>query len=221
MAVETRSYPGLIFRYRSYCLKEGFLTSLLLSALAFIVSLVAIYFASNYANSRASNSVTDIVLSNVPAVDVGSLFVYGTFALVLFTTLLFLDHPKRMPYMLYSLAAFYLIRAVFVSLTHLGPFPLQTMNDFGATITKLFFGGDYFFSGHTGTPFLLALMFWRTSWIRFVYLAWTLFFSVVVLLGHLHYSIDVLSALFITYAITDITAWLFPKEHALFMSEED
>ena len=220
IAFHRRRYARLIEEYRTHWGRADFRTSMRISVLAFSLSLVAISYASNYANSRASNAVTDIVLSNIPVVDVSDWFVYGTFALIIFTCLLFFDHPKRMPFMLFTLAVFYFVRALFVSLTHLGPFPLQTINDFGTIITKLFFGGDYFFSGHTGTPFLLALIFWRTPWIRNVYLAWTLFFSIIVLLGHLHYSIDVLSALFVSYAVADIARWLFPKDHSLFMSAD-
>ena len=46
--------------------------------------------------------------------------------------------------------------------------------------------------------------------LRYLFLAWSVFFGIVVLLGHLHYTIDVLSAFFITYGIVDIAKWLFP-----------
>jgi len=42
----------------------------------------------------------------------------------------------------------------------------------------------------------------------------------VVLLGHLHYTIDVFSAFFITYGIVEIAKWLWPKEWELFLLEE-
>jgi hypothetical protein len=63
-------------------------------------------------------------------------------------------------------------------------------------LNSIFYGGDLFFSGHTGLPFLAALAFWHIPTLRIFYLASTWYFGTVVLLGHYHYSIDVLAALF-------------------------
>ncbi|MDP2670532.1 MAG: hypothetical protein Q8O99_06590 [bacterium] len=41
-------------------------------------------------------------------------------------------------------------------------------------------------------------------------------FGVIVLLGHLHYSIDVLAAFFITYAINDINKLIFVHDKRVF-----
>jgi membrane-associated phospholipid phosphatase len=53
-----------------------------------------------------------------------------------------------------------------------------------------------------------------------MFLAWSVFFAAVVLLGHLHYSIDVLGAVFVAYAVYHFVDRYFPKEHALFLSEQ-
>ena len=77
-------------------------------------------------------------------------------------------------------------------------------------------GGDYFFSGHTGLPFLLTLLFWDNVFLRVLFFVSSIFFGVVVLLGHLHYSIDVLSAFFITYTIYHLSEAFFPKDKKMF-----
>ena len=77
-----------------------------------------------------------------------------------------------------------------------------------------------FFSGHTGLPFLAALAFWHILPWRLFYLALTVFFGAVVLLGHYHYSIDVLAALFITHGVFQMSCWLFGRDYALFRSSE-
>ena len=53
------------------------------------------------------------------------------------------------------------------------------------------------------------------------YLALTGFFGSIVLLGHYHYSIDVLAALFITHGVFQISCWLFGRDYALFRSSEN
>ena len=76
-----------------------------------------------------------------------------------------------------------------------------------------------FFSGHTGLPFLLALMFWEHKVIRNIFLTFSFTFAIVVLLGHIHYSIDVLSAFFISYGILDVCKFLFKREWKIFNGE--
>ncbi|GEM_PF-95541 len=214
-------HKELLRRHRHYWMRKDFRISASISIVFFWVSVFVSFFAIQYATERASNPVTDIILSNFPAVDVDGLFVYGTLLLIAFATIIVFAHPKRIPFTLYSLTVFYLIRSGFISLTHIGPFPVQTENayDLGAVISRFLFSSDLFFSAHTGVPFLLALIFWREKTLRCIFLAWSVFLGTVVLLGHLHYTIDVVSAFFITYTIYKIAEFLFRKERALFHAD--
>ena len=207
-------------RYRTYAHDRDFCVSIAISLPLAIGSFILNLYAIHFATEHASNAVTDLILSNTPVFNVDELFVYGTFIAAAIAGLLCFIHPKRIPFILYTLALFYVIRSGFVSLTHIAPFYPHVSTDFGANINKAFFGGDRFFSAHTGMPFLGALAFWDEKVIRYFFLGTSFFFGVIVLLGHLHYSIDVLSAFFITYAIYHIALWLFPKERALFISRD-
>ncbi len=211
---------ALLQRYRETWFDRHFRFSTPIALLLFVLSITINYYIGLYATNKASNYVDDIILSNIPVFDVDFFFVYGAIALIVAILLLCVQHPKRIPFVLHSLTLFILIRAVFVSLTHLGPFPTAILiEDPQLFFTKYFiFGGDLFFSGHTGIPFLMALVFWHRPVLRYLFLIWSLFFGVIVLMGHLHYSIDVLAAPFITYGIYHIALWLFPKERALFLS---
>lgn len=219
-----RPLSEFVRRYRVCVALQAFRVSAVLSAAVFAFSIYLNYVASNYATIQASNPVTDIVLSNTPAFDVDSLFVYGAIVLIAFIVMLCIAHPKRIPFTLYSLGLFFIIRAGFISLTHIAPFPthtpIQFTTDIGIFFSKLFFGDDLFFSGHTGAPFLMALLYWREPILRYVFLISSLFFAAVVLLGHIHYSIDVASAFFITYSIYAIAVWLFPRDREWFLHEE-
>lgn len=203
-------------RYKTSAADPDFRFSAPFSVVLLIGSLFINYYAGTYATEKASNPVTDIILSNIRAYDVGFLFVYGSVVLVVFIAALCLINPKRIPFTLHSLTLFIIIRSVFISLTHIGPFPSEIPLDLGAVVGKFIFGGDLFFSGHTGIPFLMALVFWKERHLRYIFIAAAVIFGTMALLGHLHYSIDVLAAFFITYAIFRIAEIIFKKERDLF-----
>jgi hypothetical protein len=206
--------------YKKYFSDKYFLFSFSSGIVLLAISLITQFFISGYVARSGSGYVTDIILSNTRVYDVGGIFVWGSIVLTVFGVLIALDKINRVPFMMKSIAIFTLIRSVFVSITHISPFPTH------AIITSVFFnkevfygiftGNDLFFSGHTGIPFLLALMFWENKTLRIIFLGFSAMFAIVVLLGHLHYSIDVLSAFFITYAIFDICKFFFKKDWKLF-----
>lgn len=196
----------------------SFRRKLLLGAFLFVLSCIVNFYASSYATREVSKSVTDIVLSNTRIYDVGGIFVYGALLLIGFIVVICLFKLKRAPFVLLSLSVFIFVRSFFISLTHIGPFPDRVALDLGSVTSKFIFGGDLFFSGHTGIPFLMALVFWHEKPLRYIFLAWSIFFGVIALLGHIHYSIDVLSAFFITYTIYHLASFFFPTEKALLES---
>jgi hypothetical protein len=200
--------------YKKYFTDKYFLKSLILSFIFLTISLVVNFYAGTYATERASNPVTDIILSNIPVFDLDGVFIWGSFILGAFITLICLYRPERIPFVVKSIALFVVVRSLFITLTHLGPFPSQIVID-SNLLSKMSFGGDLFFSGHTGLPFLLALIFWKNKLMRYVFLCFSIMFAIVVLFAHLHYSIDVLSAFFITYSIFHIAEYLFKKDRQI------
>ncbi|HUY62646.1 MAG TPA: phosphatase PAP2-related protein [Candidatus Paceibacterota bacterium] len=198
---------------------RAFLKSIFIGGLMLAASIVAVFYSTNYATQSASNSVTDIILSNTPAFDVDGLFVYGAITLVAFIIVLLIVRPRYIPFSLKSVALFTFIRSISVSLTHISPYPYHATLDPNYFITSHFFrifftGDDLFFSGHTGLPFLMALIFWDKPLIRYAFLAASVVLGTAVLLGHLHYSIDVFSAYFITYAIFIMATRFFKADYA-------
>lgn len=191
---------------------KDFIKSTILSFIFLLVSMFINFYAGTYATERASLPVTDIILSNIRVFDVDVIFNYAPIFLIIFVVIISFYKPKRIPFVAKSVALFTVIRSIFISLTHIGPFPIQAISESGNIMSKLTFGGDLFFSGHTGIPFLLALIFWQNKNLRYFFLVYSVFMGTVVLLGHYHYSIDVLAAFFITYTIFHISSYLFKRD---------
>ena len=220
-------FKEIATRYREAFSDRKFLRSLLISFLMLVGALVVNYFAALYAFERASGAVSDIVLSNIPVFDIDWIFVYGPIIFGIWMAFLCLSNPRTLPFTMKSIAMFVLIRSGFITLTHIGPFPDRNIIDANSTLllhvisnNPNFFlfstGADLFFSGHTGLPFMLALVFWKHRLTRIFCFATSIFFGIIVLLGHLHYSIDVASAFFISYTIYVITAKTFKTDRAEF-----
>jgi hypothetical protein len=203
---------SLLQIYKTHCWNRSYIISVITAALMLLASLVVNFFAGTYATSKISNPVTDIVLSNIPVFDVDWIFLSGGFALSIFIFICCVLDPKKAPFIGKTIALFVLIRSLFISLTHIGPFPSQITFDPEGFHNFFTFGGDLFFSGHTGLPFLMALIYWRHRNVRAIYLGWSILFAIVVLLGHLHYTIDVLAAFFITYTIHHIAQVVFKSD---------
>lgn len=201
-------------RYRIFTNRK-FLELFLVGVFLLSASLVINFYAGNYATEKASAPVTDIVLSNTRVYDFDFIFVYGAIAFWILVGIFLLHHPHRIPFVLSSIALFIIIRAIFISVTHIGPFPGQLIVE-SNLLSKLTFAGDLFFSGHTGLPFLMALIFWDNIRVRLLCIASSVLFGIAVLLAHMHYTIDVLSAFFITYSIYRLAEIFFRRSHQMF-----
>lgn len=206
--------------YKNHFSNKNFLVSFLSGLVLLGISLITQFFISGYVNSLPNAPVADLILSNIRVYDVGGIFVYGSVLLLFVGLFIGLSRPNYLPFVMKSVALFTLIRSLFVILTHISAFPTHIVIDSvffnRGVFNGIFTGNDLFFSGHTGLPFLLALMFWDNKKLRFLFLGFSILFAVVVLLGHIHYSIDVLSAYFITFSIFHICKYIFKKDWELF-----
>ena len=207
---------SIIDRWRPYLDNREYIVSVGLSFLFLAGSAFINFFASIYATDRISNPVADIVLSNIPVYDVDGIFIYGPLVLIAVIVWLCLSQPKYLPFICKSLALFIVIRSGFVSLTHIAPFPTRIGISPSNIVSFFTSGNDLFFSGHTGIPFLMALIFWRDPFWRYFFIILSVFFGIIVLMGHLHYSIDVASAFFITYSVFHIAARIFSRDLRVF-----
>lgn len=171
----------------------------LFSLLTLFVSFGINQFFSTYADRVQSNKVTDLFLDLLPVTDVNFIFFWIAFLWCIGLFFYHLLYPQQLAFLLWSYALFITTRALFISLTHVGP--PDNLAVIPPELKVYAFEADMFFSGHVGGPFLFAMLTnnrtWK--WVAIGYTALTLF---VVLLGHMHYSIDVFAALFISHSLS-------------------
>jgi len=211
----------IISEYKHYLTQKTFRRSFIIGLFFLAASLIVNHLSSIYVDHKAGAYVQDIFLDNLPVVNVDDILNEGVILYSLFATFFVIVKPRRIPFILKSLAFFIFIRAIFTMLTHLGPAPNQTYLNPDDLLVRLSAGSDMFFSGHTGMPFLIALIFWNeNNLVRYVSLVASIVFGTSVLLGHLHYSIDVFAAFFITYAIYKMSEKFFAKDHASFKKDK-
>ena len=172
---------------------------------------------------RAAPSLPDVVLSQVPRVEWLAQHNYHLWVIAwlpLAVWLLLRERPLFLRFMWVG-GWLSLVRAACIPLTGLGPIEapdrnagadvatlwqawLAIVNPVSALSTDAAHVGltkDYFFSGHVATTFLLWLYVRRVPRLGVLALTGHLGTTAVVLLSHLHYSIDIVGAWAITYSV--------------------
>ncbi|MFH0977797.1 MAG: phosphatase PAP2-related protein [Candidatus Woesearchaeota archaeon] len=166
-----------------------------------ILAAYVLHFTSSYADQAGDGSAKDLILDHIPVVDLTPLLVYG-YMFVVFTLFLYpLFFRVRKLHTVIILASLVLIvRGFFVSLTHLSMPAGAIISRVPELYNLFYYRNDLFFSGHTALPFLGYLIFRKEKMGKF-FLVSTIVMASTVLLMHVHYSIDVFAALFITYGV--------------------
>jgi len=176
-----------------------------LAVLAF--SMAVNYWAGRFADIRGETAHTspDLLLSFLPVVDLRLLFVWGFAAFVIFAVAAVVwSEGKRAAYVVWMYALLVLVRSLFIILTPMkapeGMLEMAGDPLFDKLGRYLTFKHDLFFSSHTALPYLGFLVF-RHPGVRWILMGLSVLLAATVLLCRVHYSIDVVAAYFITYAV--------------------
>ncbi len=195
-------------------LRATFVESLLRSPRPWIISLAVTalgaycaHAAGSYVDALPSNGappLTDIIHNWIPPLDFNFLVTYYNVAFVtaIITYMALFDH-KKLPLALFCAGAFHIIRAIFLVSTQL-PVPDPRIDDtwFFSGPNMMYMGTkDLFPSGHTGALLAFILHVKKNLWIRFVAFICLGLVASGVILMHVHYTIDVLGAIVMAYAV--------------------
>jgi hypothetical protein len=172
---------------------------------------------------RPAPTLPDLVLAHVPYVAWvdGVNYVAWLALFVPLSLLLLWLEPRRWQRYMVTGGIISLLRGLCILLTGLGaPDPLHAggglggasfaqafvellspVDIFGRGAMHAYLTKDLFFSGHTATTFLLVLYLWHRPRLRLLAALVHVVMVAAVLLAHLHYSIDVVGAWAVTYAV--------------------
>ncbi len=173
---------------------------LVVLSLAWIATGLAFDYACGmYVHTMPGVKVPDLLLDLFPPIDLSFLFIYGYVSLIAGMFVYPLVFRLRMLHVVaFQFSLLLIVRSVFMIFTHLETPAGAISVNYPWFFRSLYFENDMFFSGHTAMTFLGFYMF-RRSWLRYVFLVGSIVMAIVVLAMHVHYSIDVLAAFFMTY----------------------
>ncbi len=182
-----------------------------------VIMLVVVYilpFFFAYIEKRNGMLLNDRLLAIIPAHDVSVLIFMLIWGMVLFTLSRAIYKPEIYILYCWSLIPVCICRFISISLVALDPprglIPLID------PLTGVFYGHqfitkDLFFSGHTATLMLMALCLQKRN-DRIIGFVVVFIVACLLLVQHIHYTIDILAAPIITWACYHLTRKFLAKE---------
>ena len=178
--------------------------------IGFIILLIVLAFFPfffNYIEKKEGTLLNDFVLDYIPSYNLSIAIFTTIWSMGLLLVIRCVQQPKILLLFLWGFILLSISRFISISLL-----PLQPPNgliELKDPLSNSFYGTkfitkDLFYSGHTATQYLMFLCL-QKKWDKIVTLASTLAIGIMVLIQHVHYTIDVVFALPITYMVFILT----------------
>lgn len=172
-----------------------------------LVSIILLALPTFFAfiEKREGMVLQDYVLDAIPAIDVSIPTFVIIWSVVVLVFYRIYQNPRLFLLIAYGFILMCLARILTISLLPLNPpAGIITLKD---PIANIAYGGngifitkDLFYSGHTGNMFLFFLCL-EAKWDKIIALTASFLIGLLVLIQHIHYSIDVIAAFIFTYFI--------------------
>ena len=188
--------------------------------LIFICILIALPFFFNVIETRNGFVFSDFVLQWIPPQNVSVAVFFLIWSSCLLLVIRMYRDPMMLLLMLWAYNGVTLVRMACIGLLSLNP-PVGLI-PLADPITNQFYGKQYithdlFFSGHTTTVFLIFLCLRKKADRLYVLFA-SITLGILLLIQHVHYTIDVLAAPVFTYAVYRMALLFTKRENELIAS---
>lgn len=168
-----------------------------------IIILISFPFFFNHIENRNGYQINDWLLLQLPSINLS----YPIFTLIWFCAALTITQIVKQPkfFLLFLWGFIFLSLSRMLTISCVAFNPPNNLLPLVDPISNAFYGGkfitkDLFYSGHTATLFLMYLCL-RKKWHKTTALIATISVGVMVLVQHVHYTIDVIAAPFFTYLV--------------------
>lgn len=199
-----KSYTSLLLQnWKESLSTSGYVTKLITAVAIFVSG--ALQFPTYFRNiqKRTGTNLNDFILAYIPFIDVSTYIFTIIYGLLIYMILRVLMKPQL--FLLFALT--FVIETVF-RMTTIYFFPLNPPSDLVIlhdTFAEMLIYGDtepitkdLFFSGHTATMVMICL-FVEGKKEKIVSIIATFVLATLLLIQHVHYTVDIVGALFFTY----------------------
>jgi membrane-associated phospholipid phosphatase len=183
--------------------ERRFRNKTIIALLLVTIILLALPTFFAFIEKREGLVLQDYVLDAIPAMDVSIPTFVIIWSVVVLVFYRIYQNPRLFLLIAYGFILMCLARILTISLLPLNPpTGIITLKD---PIANIAYGGngifitkDLFYSGHTGNMFLFFLCL-EAKWDKIIALIASFLIGFLVLIQHIHYSIDVIAAFIFTY----------------------
>lgn len=184
-------------------LHKRFRYKLIIGIIILLAILICFPFFFTAIEKRDGHQINDWLLTHLTSYNLS----YPIFGLIWFSAILVMTEAIKKPafflLFLWAFIALSISRIITISIVPLDP--PNNLVPLIDPISNTFYGGkfitkDLFYSGHTSTVFLMYLCF-DNKWKKIFTLIASISIGIMVLVQHVHYTIDVLAAPIFTFAV--------------------
>ncbi len=182
---------------------KAFRTTIILECIALLLLLLCTITFYRWLEVQKEGVIPDdVLLKYIPAMDVSLPIAVLEASVFMLCIVRAATNPNLAITILFALALQFTFRLVTIDLTRFLPPPglIELKDPFGSmAFHSRYITRDLFYSGHTSSQFIFYLCA-RKKYDRYYMLFTTVTIGIMVLLQHVHYTIDVISAPFFAFA---------------------
>jgi hypothetical protein len=205
MEFQKRTNQAIAIAWRKAWANRVFRIKTIVGSIVFLSMLISFPFFFAFIEKRQGVLLHDPLLELLPAIDVSGATFIAIWSMIIFFVVRCIQDPHIFIVSFCSMILLFLSRMITISLFPLEPpVGLIPLID---PVASIFYGGphvfmtkDLFYSGHTSTQVMIFLCLPNKMDKKFA-LASSIIVGTLVLIQHVHYSIDVIAAFILPYFI--------------------